>query len=138
MSRKVFVDTSAWIMLLNESELRHKEAVQAYMELQNLVLTVSNLVIGETYTWLRRKSDFQVAHNFVKSMERKTELRQVEIICSDSGLEQQALQLLEQYAEHRFSFVDAVSFCIIKNMGIEKAFAYDRHFTIAGIELINR
>jgi len=137
MSKKIFIDTSAWIMLLNQSEHQHEEAVAIYSTLDSYVSVVSNLVIGETYTWLRRKSSFKVALDFVKALERKVELQQVEVIYSGRILEQQALKLLEQYADQHFSYADAVSFCIIKNMSIEKAFAYDRHFTTAGIELIN-
>ena len=124
-------------MLLNRSELQHKEALTIYDSLQNHVLYVSNLVIGETYTWLRRKSGFKEARDFVKAVERKAELQQVEVIYSDRVLEQQALKLLEQYADQQFSYVDAVSFCIIKSTGIDKAFAYDRHFPMVGIVLIN-
>ena len=124
-------------MLLNQSELLHEEALRIYDYLQNHILVVSNLVIGETYTWLRKKSGFKVACDYVKALERKTVLQQVEVIYSNKVLEQQALKLLEQYADLPLSYVDAVSFCIIKNMGINNAFAYDKHFSIVGIELIN-
>ena len=124
-------------MLLNQSELLHEEALRIYDHLQNHILVVSNLVIGETYTWLRKKSGFKVAYDYVKALERKTVLQQVEVIYSNKVLEQQALKLLEQYADQQLSYVDAVNFCIIKNTGINKAFAYDKHFSIVGIELIN-
>ena len=136
MSRQVFVDTSAWIMLLNQSELKHREAVEIYNDLQGHLIYVSNLVIGETYTWLRRKSSFQVAYDFVKSVERKEELKQVKVVYSNRELEQQAIHLLNRYADHRFSYVDAVSICMIRNQGLNKVFSYDRHFTLAGVEQV--
>ncbi|MDW7730606.1 MAG: hypothetical protein SCJ94_11480 [Bacillota bacterium] len=49
-------------------------------------------------------------------------MKQVEVICSDAGLELQATRLLERYSDRSFSFADAVSFSIMENHGIEEAF----------------
>jgi uncharacterized protein len=136
MSKRIFIDTSAWIMLLNKSESGHQEAVRIYEDLNRIGLITSNLVIGETYTWLRIKTDFQIASDYLHTVRRKSELRQIEIIYADYLLEQQADLILEKYADQRFSYADAVSFCIMQNLKIKKAFAYDRHFITAGFQLV--
>ena len=137
MINRTFVDTSAWIMLINKSESHHHKAVEIYRQLINSELVVTNLVVSETYTWLRRKDSDHSALRFLDSMQRKVEIRQLEVIYSDYGLEQEAIKLLKKYREHKFSFADAVSFIIMKKMGMEKAFSYDRHFLTAGFEVIN-
>ena len=137
MSKRLFVDTSAWIMLLNQSEQHHRVAVKIYNELQNNRMVTTNLVIGETYTWLRKKSSFQIAIKYLQSIKRKEGLKQLEVIYSDLSLEQQAVRLLEKYQDHQFSYADAVSFCVMQNLGIKEAFAYDLHFVVAGFKVIN-
>jgi uncharacterized protein len=137
MSKRLFVDTSAWIMLLNQSEQHHREAVKTYNERQNNRMVTTNLIIGETYTWLRKKGSFQAAFEYLQSIKRKADLKQLEVIYSDLSLEQQALRLLEKYQDHQFSYADAVSFCVMQNLGIKEAFAYDLHFVVAGFKVIN-
>lgn len=135
MNKGIFVDTSAWIMLLNRSEQQHEEAKQLYRQLNNGKLVVTNLVIGETYTWLRIKVGFREAANFLSAMQRKVEIEQLEVVYSDYNLEQDAVLLLQKYRDHDFSYTDAVSFVVMKNRGLKSAFAYDSHFITAGFIL---
>lgn len=137
MNKLVFVDTSAWIMLLNKAETHHQAAVETYNEMSKATLVVSNLVVGETYTWLRKKSGYDKGLLFLKVIAEKNELNQLKIIYSEPVLEKQAIQLLEKYREHEFSYADAVSFCIMQNLGVKQAFTYDRHFIIAGFDIVN-
>jgi predicted nucleic acid-binding protein len=48
----------------------------------------------------------------------------------------QAEEILRRYAEQDFSLVDAVSFAVMRERGIAEAFAFDRHFLIAGFTLV--
>jgi len=139
MNRAVFVDTSAWIMLMNKSEGLHEDAALIYnTELDGVFLVTTNMVIGETYTWLRKKVGFAPAFRYLSALDRKEKLRQIAIMYSDAALEKEAVNILEQFKGQAFSFADAVSFAVMQKNGIRKAFAYDRHFLVAGFELINR
>ncbi len=138
MNRKVFVDTSAWIMLINKSEQQHSEAVNIYSLLQDVKLVTSNYVLSETYPWLRKRNSFKSAYSFLQSIWRKAELNQLDLIYAAPVLEKQAGQLLYKYAEHEISYADAVSFAIMKNMGIKTAFAYDKHFSTAGFSIADQ
>lgn len=138
MNKGVFVDTSAWIMLLNRSQSKHAEAKRIYGTLASSRLITTNLVLGETYTWLRIKSDSKTAHDYLTSLQRKKELGQLEIYFSDYDLELTAGLLLRKYADHPFSYADAVSLALMMKTGLQKAFAYDRHFITAGYTLINQ
>jgi len=139
MNNAVFIDTSAWIMLLNKSEGFHEDASSIYNDiLESVFLITSNMVVGETYTWLRKKVGFASAFRYLSALDRKERLRQIEIMYSDAILEKEAVNILEQFKDQAFSFADAVSFAVMQKKGIRKAFAYDRHFLVAGFELINR
>ncbi|MFZ2603853.1 MAG: nucleic acid-binding protein, partial [Candidatus Omnitrophota bacterium] len=49
---------------------------------------------------------------------------------------QAAWELYQKYKDKMFSFTDVTSFVIMKDINIKKAFAFDREFVQAGIELI--
>lgn len=138
MSREIFVDTSAWIMLINSSEKNHGDAKKRYGQLAGSRLAVTNLVISETYTWLRKKAGAEDALKFLNVMQQKTELGQLEVFYSDPGLEEEAVKILSKYRDHDFSYPDAVSFALMKKRNIKKAFAYDSHFITAGFNLVNK
>ncbi len=133
MIKMIFVDTSAWIMLLNRTEKSHSEAVALYESLGNVTLLVTNYIISETYTWLRKKSGFVAAYSFLESMKRKVVLNQMVIVYSDDSLENEAFKLLDKFKDHKLSHADAVSICAMKRLKVKDVFAYDHHFIIAGM-----
>ncbi len=55
MNNLFFVDTSAWIMLVNKAETYHQAAVGTYNEMSKATFVISNLVVGETYTGYVRR-----------------------------------------------------------------------------------
>jgi predicted nucleic acid-binding protein len=60
----------------------------------------------------------------------------LERVYSSPDLELEAEGVLGQYADQDFSFVDAVSFALMQERGITRAFAFDRHFMTAGFLLL--
>lgn len=45
---------------------------------------------------------------------------------------------LQRFRDQRFSLVDAVSFELMRREGIDRAFAFDHHFEVAGFGLLGR
>ncbi|MEZ5332105.1 MAG: hypothetical protein R2991_08630 [Thermoanaerobaculia bacterium] len=45
-----------------------------------------------------------------------------------------ALVHFERFADQGVSFTDAVSFAVMRRLGLEGAFTFDRHFGLAGFE----
>jgi hypothetical protein len=43
---------------------------------------------------------------------------------------------LARFADQRFSLVDAVSFEVMRQAGVSQAFAFDKHFEVAGFALL--
>jgi predicted nucleic acid-binding protein len=46
------------------------------------------------------------------------------------------LRWLNQFPDQRFSLIDAVSFEVMRRERLTSAFAFDRHFEVAGFELL--
>ncbi len=123
-------------MLLNRSEKCHSEAVTLYNSLGNVTLLITSYIISETYTWLRKKNGFDAAYSFLESMKRKVELNQVVLVYANEFLENEAFNLLGKLRDHKLSHADAVSICTMKRFGVKDVFAYDNHFTVAGMTLV--
>jgi len=136
MPRRVFVDTSAWLAIIDTSDVHHSEAAKIYISLlkEQVSLVVTLLVLAETQIWLRRRIGADAAWTFLKNI---NESPRIEIIYPDGRLEKKAKQILHQYADQDFSLTDALSFACMKEVGLSEAFAYDQHFVIAGVSLVS-
>jgi len=135
--KRVFIDTSAWIMLLNADEKRHMEAAEAYNNIRTSERYTSNLVIGETYTWLRMRVGYSKAIEFLQAVNTMYSEKMLVIVWSDCDIENRAGDYLRKFSDQDLSFTDAVSFVIMINHEIKAAFTFDKHFTVAGFLPIN-
>lgn len=128
---RVFVDTSAWIAIHDAGDRHHAAAAETLPRLLTATrrLVTSNLVVGETYTHLRATVDYPAARRF---LDRASPCRDLEVRFVERDVEARAFELLDQYAEHPFSYVDATSFALMRSQRLRYAFAFDRHFATAG------
>lgn len=131
MAAELFVDTGAWLAFQIRDDRWHREAVEtlkAGLDRGHALVT-TNLVVGETYTYLRRTQGHEAAFRFVETLERSPRLTQVHV---DEDTERQAFALLRRYRDQAFSFVDGTSFVVMQQRRIRRALAFDAHFATAG------
>jgi predicted nucleic acid-binding protein len=135
MARRVFVDSSAWLAVLDKSDPRHSEAVELYGHLlkNQVVFVTTVLVVAETQIVLRRRAGHEVAMAFLRNA---NESPHIKILYPDAQLEAEAKRILRQYKDQDFSLADAISFAFMRQNGLTEAFAYDRHFATAGYTII--
>ena len=131
ISREIFVDTGAWFAVQVPDDRWHESAARTLRSLlaRRRPLVTTNLVVAETYTLLRRTAGAGAAFGFVDRLARTTRLVTVHV---DEDLETDAWQLLRRFDDHDFSFVDAASFAVMRRRQVTRAFAFDRHFAVAG------
>lgn len=131
----LFVDTGAWFALADKSDQYHSKAVNIYPKLLSSYnnLKTTNLVIAETYTLIRRALGHQAAITFLENI---TASPRVIKVYSDNILEEKAENILRKYQDQNFSYTDAVSFAVMKQYVIQKAFSFDQHFVTAGFTKI--
>jgi len=131
MSGPVYVDTGAWYALQVPDDEWHELAVATLQRLMEGggALCTSNLVIGETYTLLRRTHGHAAAWRFLDILERSASLERVHV---DAELERQAFAILRRYEDQDFSFVDGTSFAVMRHRRLRRAFAFDHHFVVLG------
>ncbi|MDI6758798.1 MAG: PIN domain-containing protein [Candidatus Omnitrophota bacterium] len=132
---KAFVDTSGWVALFVGNDKYHKKAVSIFEEIKNskALIYTSDYVVDETITTILARSSHKQS---VLAGEALFTSKIIKIIHICPNYLQAAWELYQKYEDKMFSFTDVTSFAIIKDLNIGKAFAFDREFIQAGIELM--
>lgn len=122
------VDTSYWVGLMLKKDRHHQDA-QRLWQLDPGPLLCTNHVLGETWTFLRRRAGHADAVRFLDAVEASNRVIPLHV---EPDIEEEARQWLRRHDEREFSFVDAVSFAVMRNHQLSEALAFDGDFTAAG------
>ena len=125
----IFVDSSFWIAIRISRDERHELAVDLLRIHHDAPLLTSNLVRGETWTFLRRRVGHGSAVDFLDQLDETARLS-VRVVREE--LEQEALGWLRRHDERPYSFVDATSFALMRRLRLLEAYAFDGDFAAAG------
>ena len=123
-----FVDTSFWVGLHLSRDAHFDDARALWRDRRQDLLT-TNLALGETWTFLRRRVGHHVARTFVELAEQSTRLT---IHRVDEATEREAWEWLRRHDERVYSFVNATSFAVMRRLGVLEALAFDGDFSAAG------
>lgn len=135
MRRRIFVDTSAWIALVDESDQHHQRAKEYYerqIKRAGAELITSDYVIDETLTVIRYRMGLPHARRFWESIEQAEGQNILKMIWVGQTIWQEALALLFRYDDQRFSFTDCTSFAFLSQEPVDAVFWFDRDFVVAG------
>jgi uncharacterized protein len=122
-----FVDTSYWVALRLRRDANHDAAVRLWTPGQGILTT--NHVIGETWTFLRRRDGHPSAVAFLDAVEATDWLT---VVFVDKPTEREARTWLRRHDERVYSFVDATSFAVMRRERLREALAFDSDFSAAG------
>lgn len=127
----VFVDTSAFFALLDAEDEHHKQATDVLINLRGSEahLVTSNYVIAESCALIQRRLGMKVASAF-----RSNLLPIVAIHWVDESIHDDGFNYFLTCSKGGPSFVDCVSFAVMRQTGIRTAFAFDRHFADQGFK----
>ncbi|TMK94350.1 MAG: PIN domain-containing protein [Actinobacteria bacterium] len=125
----IFVDSSFWIAIRVARDERHELAVDLLRIHHDAPLLTSNLVRGETWTFLRRRVGHGSAVHFLDQLDETPRLS-VRVVREE--VEDKALRWLRRHDERPYSFVDATSFALMRALRITDALAFDGDFAAAG------
>ncbi len=129
----IFVDTSAFIALLNTDDRVHRTASSAWISWINdsHKFITSNYVVLESYSLIQRRLGLDAARAFQEVL---LPLCQVHWVTP----ELHAASVIDLFAANRrqLSLVDSTSFAVMRLLGLDVAFAFDKHFAQAGFTVI--
>ena len=128
-----FADTGWWVAWVLPGDARHEEALRMLGRLgrSEQVLT-TNLVAGETWTFLRRKDSHRTALGFLDRLESLTAADRLVVHRVTEEQEAGAWEWLRKRDEREYSFVDATSFRVMRDRRLREALAFDQDFAAAG------
>ncbi|NUM46344.1 MAG: PIN domain-containing protein [Anaerolineales bacterium] len=131
MTKEIFVDSGAWVALADRRDKFYETAVEVYPSVLKDWgrLVTTNLVIAESYALIRGRLGHSAAIIFLNNL---SHTRRLDKVLSNVILESQAEEILRRYGDQDFSYVDAVSFALMRQRGISEAFTFDHHFSVLG------
>lgn len=132
--RAVLIDSSALYALADSQNGNHQDAVNCLRLIarHRLPIWVTNFTIVETHRRVLQSLGSTKGLIFLANI-------------YDGGLtieraldidEQQARSYLERFDDQSIPYYDAISFAVMKRLGISKAFAFDWHFRLIGFVTI--
>jgi len=132
----IFVDSGAWIALLDQRDQFHERALRFQRELARGThgrLVTTDYVLDEAVTYLRLHAGGDAIREFRRLL---AESESIQIVWTSSDRFWEAWQRLERRTDKRWSLTDCLSFVTMESLGIAKAFGFDSDFGQAGFDLL--
>ena len=127
----VFVDTAAWIALLNANDALHAQAQQVMRTLrhQNTHLVTTEFVLLEVADALSAPSVRSRTVTFIEGLRQLPILR---VVPASQDLLTEGWALYGQRPDKDWGLTDCTSFVVMTQEQISQAFTSDHHFEQAG------
>ena len=129
---QILVDTAYVLALVNERDQYHDRAQELADLFEGHDLLITDAVLLEIGNALARgfkEQAIEIITYFFESEE-------VEIFRHSSQVFDKAFALYKKYDDKEWSFVDCISFIVMRERGIKQALTFDRHFEQAGFVAI--
>ncbi len=131
----IFIDTGAFIAKYVKSDQFHIKSVKTWSELEHkkVKIMTSNFVLDETFTLLARQTNYDFSAKIARIIYQSSVIN---IIRPTHDTELRALAFFEKFSDQKVSFTDCISFQLMKEHRIKMTFSFDRHFKLAGFDLL--
>lgn len=129
--RRVFVDTSALLAILDADDPRHEDVVATFAALADDELLTHGYVVAESLAVTRRRLGVEATISLLDDV-----LPAIEILAVDAGLLDGVLRRYRAALPTGVSLVDHVSIAVCEDEGITLVFALDPDLGGTGLGLI--
>jgi predicted nucleic acid-binding protein len=129
----IFVDTAAFLAVLNANDQFHRSASQIWDEIlsSDSPLFSSNYVILETTALLQHRFGIEALRLFESDI-----LPVIEIAWVDEAIHIQGMSALLAANRRSLSLVDCTSFEIMRQIGLDEVFTFDPQYREQGFKVI--
>lgn len=136
MRPPLFLDTSGWLAAIVVKEPSHTAARALYGDVVGSGgrLVTTNLVVAELHALLIRKQGPRMALAVLDQLARDASH---EVVFADPEIQRVAVdRWLRPFRNQPFSLTDAVSFEVMRQRRLHRALSLDRHFEVAGYQIL--
>ncbi len=136
--RRVFVDSSAWIDLMNKNERHHTAALAFHKSLNPMTLRITSWgIVSETFTWVRYHVGSREAIRWLTLKEALEHQGFLQVVFPNPEMELGVRKVIDRFQDQALSYVDAFSIALIQSRpDIDAVFAFDHHMTFAGLPVL--
>jgi predicted nucleic acid-binding protein len=129
----VFVDTSAFLAVLDADDVNHFQASRVWQDLitQEVPLVCNNYVLVETYALVQSRLGMTAVTILQKDIRPLISVEWV-----DEPTHRAGISALLTAHRRRLSLVDCTSFETMRQLGIQRAFTLDQHFSEQGFDCL--
>jgi len=136
--RRLFVDSSAWIDLMNKNERHHAAAVAFHKSLDPMTLRITSWgIVSETFTWIRYHIGRREASRWLALKESLEQQGFLQVVFPDPQMEVGVRKVIDRFHDQALSYVDAFSITLIQSRpDIDAIFAFDHHMILTGLPVL--
>jgi len=130
---RVFIDTSAFLSILDADDKFHNKAKSKWAELvtSEALLFSNNYILVETFALVQHRFGMKAVRVFNDDI-----LSLINVEWVDETTHKAGVSALEVAGQRRLSLVDCISFKTMRQLGIKTAFTFDNHFATQGFKCI--
>jgi predicted nucleic acid-binding protein len=130
----VFIDTSAFLALLDASEQNHVIAQRIWIQLveQSTQMFCTNYVVSETVALVQNRLGMNQLRAFHENV-----FPFLNVIWVDEALHDTGMTAILTANRRQLSLVDCVSFAAMHQSILDTVFAFDSHFTEQGFNVLD-
>jgi predicted nucleic acid-binding protein len=131
----IFIDTGAFLARYLSNDQYHDQSNEMWDAIRRRRETcfTTNFVLNEVFTLLGRRAGNKFAADRALNIYAS---RVIKIMRPDRKAEVKAIDTFEKYADQKVTFTDCISFVLMKQEGIKRAFSFDFHFRLAGYDVV--
>ena len=135
MNNQIFVDSFAWIAIINKSDNYHQVCINLLNKFlkQQAKLLTTNYILVETINALSKSENRKAIIEFINRIETSPS---VIIFKITDELYQSAWHLYKNRMDKDWGITDCTSFEVMKSFNIKNAFTNDKHFEQADYKIL--
>ncbi len=133
--KTIFIDTSAWLALINKSDEFHEKAklVRDGLVEKNARFVMTDYIIVEIANCFSRIPFREAAIKLIESIRNSED---IEVVRVNEDIFEKAWDLYSSRKDKEWGFTDCTSFVVMRENGIKEAFSADHHFEQAGFKIL--
>ena len=131
----IYVDTSAFLSVLDADDGFHAAATETWKDLLNseATLLVTNYILLETVSLVQHRLGVRAARSFHEDI-----VPLLQVVWLDETAHNAGIAHMLAAGRRHLSLVDCASFHVMRRLGLRTAFTLDRHFAREGFQCIPR